>query len=352
MPDPVLTAGQIADLSVSTRPEQNPMQIVDISDDLQDYPFAREVLRKGKTKTVTGGKSFTWRVMVNDTGSASHVGLAYEDETSQVDVLTEASADWRHSQVNYSMIKQVLQMNQGDEVKLVDLEMLQEKAALKAWVSLIDSTWFGPPVASTDTTTPWNMATWIVKNSAEGFNGGNPSGYSSIGLNSDDYPNWKNWTAVYTNVTDEDFIRKLHKALTFTDFKPAVDGLPLLNKGPNDYMQFSNYGLIGPLQEYLKASNENLGVDIARYMGSVVINRRPIVRAPNLEADTTNPFYFIRMADVFLYRLKNFWMRRTDLQNLPGRHNVKGTWFDFTWQNVFVSRRGSGVLATGTTYPT
>jgi hypothetical protein len=351
MPDPVLTASQIADLQVSTRPDQNPMQIVDISDDLQDYVFAREVLRKGKTKTVTGGRSFTWRVMVNDSGSARDVGLAYEDETSQVDVLTEASADWRHSEVNHSEIKQVLQMNQGDDVKLVDLDMLYEKAALKSWVAHIESRWFGPPVAVTDTVTPWGMATWIVKNAVEGFNGGNPSGYSSIGLNSDDFPNWKNWTALYSNITDEDFIRKLHKALLFTDFKPAVDGLPLMNKG-QDYMQFSNYGLIRPLEEYLKASNENLGVDIAKYANSVVINRRPVVWVPYLEADTTNPFYFIRMADVFLYRLKNFWMRKTELPNLPGRHNVKGTWFDFTWQNVFVSRRGSGVIATGTTYPT
>lgn len=351
MADPILTAGQIADLQVGTRPEQNPMQIVDISDNLNDYVFAREVLRKGKTRTVEGGKSFSWRVMTNDTGSASHTGLAYEDETSQVDLLTEATADWRHSQVNYSMIKQVVQMNSGADVQLADLEMLQEKAALKAWVALIEATWFGPPVASTDLVTPWGLATWIVKNASEGFNGGNPSGYSSIGLDASSFPNWKNWTFLYTDVTDDDFINKLHKMLTYTEFKPAVDGLPLLNKG-DDFMFFSNYGLIRPLERYLKTNNENLGVDITKYAGSVVVNRRPVQWVPFLDADTTNPFYSVCMADVFLYRLRNFWMRKTTLENLPGRHNVKGTWFDFTWQNVFVNRRRSGVGATATTYPT
>jgi len=352
MADPILTAGQVGDLQVSTLPEQNRMQIVNISDDLQKYIFSNEILRRGKVKTVSGGRSFSWRVMVNDTGSASHQGLAYPDRTSQVDVLTEATADWRHSQVNYSMIKQVIQMN-SDPAALVDLELLQEKAAMQSWAALVESTWFGPSVSSSDTVTPWGMKTWLQRNASEGFNGGNPSGYSTIGLDSDANANWKNWTALYTNVTDDDFIRKMSKAILFTNFTPSVDGLPLLNQGGgNDYMQFSNYGLIRPLEEYLKASNQDLGVDIDKYAGAVTVNRRPIIWCPALEADTTNPFYFVCMADVFLYRLKNFWMRRTMFENLPGVHNVKATWFDFTWQIVFVNRRGSGVLATSTTDPT
>jgi hypothetical protein len=40
------------------------------------------------------------------------------------------------------------------------------------------------------------------------------------------------------------------------DWKPPVDGLPLLRQG-QPYRYFSNYGLIGPLQELLKASNDN-----------------------------------------------------------------------------------------------
>jgi hypothetical protein len=349
--NPILAANQVQDLQTTTLAEYNKGHLVDISADLQNYIVMRLLLRQGKTKTVESGKSFTWTVMVNDTGSAQNVGLAYQDDVSQVDVATQASADWRHSKVDWAMIGQIVQMN-ANPAQIVDMEMMQEKAALIAFVKLAEGNFFGPPVAITDGITPWGINTWVVKNATEGFNGGLPAGYSTIGgLDPAQYVNWKNYTFQYTSADDPDFIRKLNRAVEFTDFRPPVDGLPLLNSGPEDYMFFSNYGLIGPLQEYLKASNEALGMDLTKYLGSVMINRRPLIRVPFLEADTTNPIYGIPFKDVFLYRLKNYWGRKTHLPNLPGSHNVAATFLDYSYQFCWVNRRGSFVGATGVTYP-
>jgi hypothetical protein len=351
MSQPFLTVNSLGDLGQTTLPELNRLKITEIATDLQKYLVMSPdgILNKEGVETVESGKSFQWDVMVNDSGSAANVGMGYQDHVSIVDTTVQATADWRNSKTDFAVIAQETQMN-ASPAKIVDLKMLREKAAMISLVVLMENNFFGPPPAITDTLTPWGLRTWITKNASEGFNGAAPSGYTTIGLNPTTYPRWKNWTAQYTTVDDTDFVRKLNKAVEFVDWKPPIDGLPLLKTGSR-YRYFSNYGLIGPLQELLKASNDQLGMDITKYANAVVINRIPLVRVPLLEADTTNPIYGVCMSSVKLYRLKNFWMRRTSIANLPGHHMVNAEYLDSTYQTVFTNRRDSFVLATGTTEP-
>ena len=69
---------------------------------------------------------------------------------------------------------------------------------------------------------------WLQKDATTnvngGFEGGNPAGFSggAGGIDSDAYPRWRNWTFGYTNVTVDDLVKKVKKALTFTHFMPPV----------------------------------------------------------------------------------------------------------------------------------
>lgn len=338
-----------ADVGVSTLPEMHRGVLVDIASQLQDYTFSNYFFYKGATKTVPSGKSFSWRCIVNGTGTAANVGYAYQDRTSIVDTTVEASCDWRASKVDYAMVKPFMQMN-ADPAKIVDIEVEQEQAAMLSFAELSEANIWGPPVAVDDTLTPWGVNTWLPKNASEGFNGGVPSGYTTLaGLSATTYRRWNNWTAVYTSVNDVDFIRKLTKAIRFTNWKSPIS-VPDPTSRPRRLF-FSNHGLIGPLEEYLKASNDNLGVDIQKYQGSVVINGTPIVWTPKLEADTTNPLYGIDMQAWRLYRLKNWWMRQTKLDKAPGHHTVEQTYWDYIYQYVMLRRDTSFVLATAATYP-
>lgn len=348
MPVPAVTVASLGDLQNVTLPELNRLRIVDLTTDLQNFTVW-EFMKKGSTITVSSGKNFQWTCMVNGSGTAQNVGLGYQDRTSIVDTTVLATAEWRHTKVDWAMIGQEEQFN-ADPAKIVDIEMLREKASMISQVELMEQNLWGPPVAITDTITPWGIKTWFVKNASEGFNGGAPSGYTTIGLNPTTYPRWKNYTFQYTTVDDTDFVRKLNRAIEFTNWKPPVEGMPLLAQG-NKYMMYSNYGLIGPLQELLKASNDNLGMDISKYLGAVMINRMPLVRVPALEVDTTNPIYGIATDDFKIYRLKNWWMKKTELDKVPGHHTIKARYLDTTMQHVAVNRRRTFVGATGTTEP-
>lgn len=350
---PVISASSIGDLQVGTLAHIEYMKVSEITTDLQEFVFSSQVLNDVNVKTATG-KSFSWKVMVNDNGAAANVGLAYQDNPNNVDTLVDATADWRHIKTDWATVAQANAMNSGPE-QIVDEKLMQEKAGMISLVQLMEANWFGPSVTSSDTTTPWGLKTWITRPtsySSDGFTGGLVSGGpTSLGISPTTYPRWKNWHFQYTYVTDDDFVRRLNKALEFTKFKSPVDGIPKLGGG-NKRAFYSNYGLIGPLQELLKASNENLGMDITKYLGGVVINRMPLIRVPYLEADTTSPIYGVNTGDVFIYRLKNFWMRKVHFENYPGTHNMMADFLDSSYQTVLYNRRSMFVGSTSVTDPT
>lgn len=350
MANPALMQTSLGDLGQTTLPQLNRGRIVEITSDIQEYTVSKFLNKQGVV-TVDGGKSFQWDVMVADSGSAANVGLGYIDQPNIVDTVVQATADWRHLKVDWANIAQELQMNKGAS-QIVDLEMLREKAAMIAQVKLMENNLWGPPVTSSDTITPWGIKTWVVKNATQGFNGSTQSGGNSVlGLNPSTWTRWKNYTDQYTDVTDTDFVRRMLRAIRFTNFRPPVDGLPLLNGGNYKYGLYTNNGLLAPAEEYLKASNDSLGNDMAKYQGKLVIAGIPVQWVPLLESDTTNPIYLLNHNDVKIYRLKNWWMRRSAVPMMPGQHTVSGYFYDTTMQLVFVTRRGSGVLATGTTEP-
>jgi hypothetical protein len=191
---------------------------------------------------------------------------------------------------------------------------------------------------------------WIVKNATEGFNGGAPTGYTTIGLNPTTYPRWQNWTAQYTAVTRDDFIRKARKAATFTNFKPPVEGIPTFHTG-NAFGYYTNYGVIGPLEEALESQNDNLGNDVASKDGQVMFRRTTVTWVPILERDTTNPFYGVNWGSFKTMILNGWWMKETNVPIYPGQHTVSAHFLDSTYNFVARNRRCHFVIATGVTYP-
>lgn len=350
---PNILPSQIGDLSVGTLAHIEYLKVTEIATDLQRFTFMNQVMNDAQVKTATG-KSFSWKIMVNDNGAAANVGLGYQDNPTDVDTLVDATADWRNIKTDWATIKQANAMNSGPE-QIVDNKLMQEKAAMISLVQLMEQNCWGPSVTSSDTLTPWGIKTWVTRPTsytADGFTGGLiTGGPTSLGISPTTYPRWKNWHFQYTNVTDDDFVRRCNKAIEFTKFESPVDGIPKLG-GASKRAFYSNYGLIGPLQELLKASNENLGMDITKYLGSVIINRMPLIRVPYLEADTTNPIYGINSGDVCIYRLKGYWMRKVHFEDYPGQHNVMADFVDSTYQMVFFNRRSQFVGSTSTTDPT
>jgi hypothetical protein len=144
-------------------------------------------------------------------------------------------------------------------------------------------------------------------------------------------------------------VRKWRKAATFTHFEPPVS-TPTTNTG-NRWRFYTNYQVLGPMEEMLEAQNENLGPDVAKYDGAVMFRRTPVEWVPKLEADTTGPIYGINWGTFKLIVLKDWWLRETNVPVYPGQHTVQAHFLDSTYQFVSKSRRDNFVLATGTTEP-
>lgn len=346
MPD--LTAVQLNDLVQTTLRDLGKPKFTEIATDLQRHTAMKNLLKKNRV-VLQSGYGVQWDVMVNHAQSAANVGLGATDNVNIIDTMVQATADWRNTTANYAIIGQEISMNK-EPARIVNLVQERRIACMIAVAEIMEQNFWGPPVVSTDSITPWGVNMWIVKNATEGFNGGAPSGYTSIGLNPTTYPRWQNWTAQYTSVTRDDFIRKARKAATFTDFQPPVDGIPSPNTG-DSYGFYTNYGVIGPLEESLEAQNEDLGTDVASQDGKTIFRRVPVMWVPKLEADTTNPFYGINWGWFKTYILEGWWLKETHVPVYPLQHTISAHFLDCTYQWITKNRRCHFVLATGTTYP-
>ncbi len=343
-----LTATQLADLVATTLRDLDEPNLVEITTDIQEHTAAPRLLKK-KNRKLQSGYGVQWDVLVNHAGTFQNVGLGAPDDVDIPDGVVQAQADWRNSVVSWAMIGQEMSMNAGKR-RIVDLMMVREKMAMIDWVQGMEDNFWGPPVAITDDVTPWGVNTWIVKSATEGFNGGAPSGYTTIGLNPTTYERWKNYTAPYTAITKDDLVRKWRRAARKTKFKPPVEGIPTANGG-NTYEFYTTETVIGTLEELLEAQNESLGVDIDPMSGKVMFQRTPVVWVPYLDADTTNPVYGLNWSHIETVVLAGWWLKRTVVPVYPGQHTMSAVFLDSTYQIVFKNRRGSFVLSNGTTYP-
>jgi hypothetical protein len=345
---PTLTPTQMGDLVATTLRDLGKPKFTEIATDLQRHVAMKNLLNKNRV-VLQSGYGVQWDVMVNHSASASNVGLGASDNVNITDTMVQAQADWRNSTASWATIGQEIDMNR-EPARIVNLLQERRIACMISLAELMENNFWGPPVAITDTVTPWGVNTWIVKNASEGFYGGVPSGYTTIGLNPTTYPRWNNWTFQYTSVSRDDLVRKMRKAATFTDFQPPVDGIPTTSTGDR-YGFYTNYGVIGPLEEVLEGNNDNLGSDVASMDGKTLFRRVPFVWVPRLESDTTNPVYGINWGAFKTYILSGWWLKETNVPVYPGQHTISAHFLDCTYNWIAKNRRCHFVGATGTTYP-
>lgn len=340
-------ATQLHDLVNATLRDLGKPNFTEIATDTQEHIAWHNLLQKNRVE-MQSGVGVQWDVMVNHSQSASNTGFGGRDNVDIVDTLTQATADWRGTVVNWAFLGPEIDMN-AEPARIVDLVRQREGAAMIAMAERMENNFWGPPVDVSDQVTPWGLKTWIVKNATEGFNGGAPAGYTTIGLNPTTFPRWKNWTASYSEVTPDDLLARWSKAATFTKFKPAVK-LPTFHTG-DQFGYYTNYGVYGPLEQQLRAQNENLGPDVAKFDGEVMFRRVPVTWVPKLEADSTNPVYGINWGSFKTIYLRNWWLRRTRVPIYPGQHTMNATFLDCIYQWVPKNRRCHFVISNGVSEP-
>ncbi|HYF51663.1 MAG TPA: hypothetical protein VEJ63_19770, partial [Planctomycetota bacterium] len=283
-----LTVEDVADLVATTLADLDKGKWTDLTGDIQEYHAMPNLLKEGKVK-YKSGDSISVNIMTGTNGQARWTGLLEEDNYAINDVMSSGTAPWRHGTWNYSFDRREKEINGGDAEQIVDLIKTRRAASFIDGAKLLEDMLWSKPATSADVTTPYGLRTYIVSNASEGFNGGNPSGFTSgVIFNSSTQSRWKNWTAQYTNITPSDLVRKLRKAARNTMFKSPIEMKEIRN-GSLKRALYTNQDVIEGLEEIVTAQNDNLGSDIAKYDGQTIFRKNPVHWVPQLDSDTQDP---------------------------------------------------------------
>ena len=342
-----IQADSLADLVAGTLRDLGRFKWTDIMTATQDHVAWNRLMQEKKIK-FDDGYGIQFNVQYQTSGAARHLGLFEVDDVDVADTMVQGNIPWRHGETKMAIEKREISMNRGKS-RIFDLIKTRQADAMTDWAETFEDAFWVKPSSSSDLTQPFGVTYWIVYNATAGFNGGNPSGFTSgaAGLDVATYTRWKNYSVNYTTVSKTDLVRKIRKAATFTRFRsPIRTNIQPYDTGTN-FGYYTNYNVIGTLEELLEDQNENLGNDVASKDGDVMFRRNPVVWVPNLEDRTGDPVFGINWGVFKPVFLRGEFMRQSGPNNTSGaQRNVIKTFWDTSYNNVCYDRRKCFVAAT------
>ncbi|MFW6033478.1 MAG: phage major capsid protein [Phycisphaeraceae bacterium] len=338
-----LSDKEIQDLVTGTLDNLGRMKFQQIAQNLQDYEVMGRWLRKDRV-AFDSGIGIKRTLMTKLPGSARHVGLYEEDELNVVDLLKSMVVPWRHATTNWAFERRETLENRGKAL-VVNVIKPRRAGAMIDLIEQLEDKAFTAPSEGNDVD-PYGLPYWIVKNANEGFNGGTPSGHSTVaGVDLDEVPKFKNYTAQYTDVSKSDLIKKMRTAYRKIRFKSPVS-IPDFRRGKGDrYRIYVGESTISDMEDLGEAQNENLGRDLASMDGVMTFRRNPIIWIPKLDEDTTDPVYMTDHGTFYPVILKGDYLRETDPAKAAKQHNVFEVHVDLSYNYVCVDRRRNAVLS-------
>lgn len=347
-----LTLEQFADLVELQVRDYERTDYVSLLTDIQDHPAAKALLKKTRmSRDGAQAEGVYWKLRMKTAASWRHVTPTTPDAATITNDFVGMSAPWRKVEVGYAFLEEEIDFNMSPN-QIVNLVKAREAGCDFDFIEGLEVDFWNFPLAS-DALAFYSLPYWCVKNATTGFNGGIPSGYTTVGgLSPTTYPRLKNYTAQYVDVTLDDFVAKARDMVDLTYFKPPVAGVPDLGQisGPSKSF-YTTLSVRKKFADVADSRNDNLGPDVATMDGRVMFRGAEIVWVPALDADTTNPFYQIPW-DVFKMMVKpGWWQKRTMLKPYPGQRNQVAVFKDSYLNFACFNRRALGVLATGITYP-
>ena len=343
--------GDIGDLVASTLRELGRGKWTDLTSDVQMHHAMRRLMSKKRMEVYDSGYEFAFNVMTGHNNSARFVPIAYSAQVNVTDNVISGNHPFRHVTYNWGVDRKEIAANRASPQRILDLVKVRRKAAQISMVELLETAFWQCPAAS-DTERAHGVYYWIVKSATanttnDGFNGGAPSGYTTVGgINPTTYARWKNWASPYTAVTKDDFVAALDKGMDMTEFTPPVD-MATYNDG-DDYEFLTTRSVRKSLKDIAESQNDNLGFDLDPAMGKVRFRRTPISWVRVLDNDTDNPLFGINWGTFFVATLRGEWMVDTSFDKLPNQPTMSAVHTDSTFNYACFDRRRNLVLSTGT----
>lgn len=341
-----LTSEAIVDLLKSTFPRIEKDKFNQFAYTLQRYPSVDYLMQEAR-KELTGSPEVKFLTMWRDSGSARMTGLLENDSVNQRDVMLEGKINWRHTTVNYLIVHQTdILMSQNSPDRIVATLKQKRQAAIAALVKLMENQIWSSPSSTSDKLTINGVPYWVVKNATAGFNGGAPTGHTTVGeIDPSTYTGFKNYTGTYGTLNKQDGIKKLRQMAKKIDFKPPrMANIPAYGAmKTNPFRIYMNFTTHDAYEEVLEGQNDNLGSDARPYGNEAVFSRAPIILTWQLDDDSDNPIYMLNHNSLRCHLLKGDVLRET-VRDSPHNHNAAEVHQDLTWNICCDSRREQGVI--------
>ena len=318
---------------------------VDLQTDLQDHVAVREMW-KGKRKVFEGGNDWRADLQMDHNHSASAVGMYATDGSTIKDSMQKAVISPKHMNAYYIYDQREPDFQRGG-IATANYVKTKYVGMMVSFYELLEEYLWTKPVDSNDELQPYGMAYWVTKSITEGFNGGDPSGFSAGrgGLSTGDYPRWANWTAKYTEITDEDLVTKMSTAHRKTKFRSPVNhSQPTLGAMKNGL--YTNDAVINKLERLQRQNNTNLGSDITGG-SSPMFKSTPFTYTPYLDDDSTNPIYMLDWKWLAIGVLAGWAENLSKPEPVPGKHTVRRVDMDVSLNMVCTNLRRQAVFSLG-----
>jgi len=167
------------------------------------------------------------------------------------------------------------------------------------------------------------------------------------GINPTTEAKWRNYADVYSAISTADSIRKLRRAFHATSFQSPMLAKDLETGPKSKYKIYCNLNTLTQLEELVQAQNvgsEKLGPDLAAFHGVTAFRRVPLLYAPLLDSDTSDPIYGVNHAKFFPIVQEGDWLREGEPIMDQETHNVMVTFIDSSYQYFCTNVRESGFV--------
>jgi len=339
-----LAHSEIADLVLET---QNKMvkrgAFIDMQTDLSDHVAVREMW-KNRQKQFDGGDNWEFAAQMDHNHSARTVGLYETDGSSIADTMKNGSIPARHVNAHYIYDLREKAFQKGG-VAIVDLLRTKYVGMMVSFYEFLEEILWTKPTDDSDDKTPYGITYWITRSATEGFNGGNPTGFTSgkAGIDQGAYARWANWTAQYAEINKEDLVRKMRKASRRSNFRsPVSHAVPVVGGMQNGI--YTNDTVIGYLEEALEAQNMNLGNDVASKDGKTLFKGTALTYAPKLNDDSTDPVYMLDWKFLAVGVMAGWANNLSKPAPVPNKHLVRRVDLDASLNMICTDLRRQAVI--------
>lgn len=338
-----VTVNQINDYVHSTLDDYGPPSFRQIAQRLTRYEIFSRWFKEDKVR-IQSGLGVNRRLMTDHDTDNLHTGPYSEDAYNFRDVLTHLRVEFVYVKKPWGFNYSSLLHNRGEALITNVVEPERANCMLNIAHDIEDKGW-SSPASSSDTSVPYGVPYWVVKGT-EGFNGGLPSGHSTVaGIDITEHDNFKNYCNEYADVTEDDLLFKMHDAKLATYFYSLAEV-----GGENEYIEssfrcYTNKATWLRLNKLARARNDNYGLDLSYGEGGTAYGGNKIVYVPKLDEDTDDPVYML-YHDVFCpYVMEDNFLRESEVIRTDYNHDIYVVWMDLAYNYVCEDRRRQTVIS-------